>query len=417
MISVIKAGLLIDGTGSRLVRDATLIVENGWIKEIAHDTAAIPPGATVYDASAYNVIPGLIDIHTHLGYPSVSSLVLFRVSTQPTLAVLYAAQSAQASLAAGFTTLRTMGGPEFVSLRQAIDQGLLPGPRLVIAGIVAMSGGHTDRLYPPNYSRGSDHTADGVDEIRQRVRQFVRNGVDVIKVEATGGMIADGDTPDIQGYGFQELAAAAEAAHGLGKRLAVHAHSSEGVRNAAEAGADTIEHCTWADEQVLELVARKNIFITATCSIVEDSIRRFEQARQLPPDIDRRRAALEGKLRMLANARKMGVKVALGTDACGVSVHHGQNALEFELLCRAGFTPMESLLAGTQVAANALGLGDQVGTLEAGKQADLVVLTSNPLQDITSLQNQSNVLQVFKGGQLVVDRLSEPGKAWLRWSI
>jgi len=399
------------------VRDATLIIEDTRIREVRAGSGVLPPEARVYDASPYTVVPGLIDAHTHLGSPSVPSLPLFRVGTPPTLGVFYAAQSAQASLAAGFTTLRNMGGIEFVSVRQAIDGGLLPGPRLVIAGMVLMSGGHTDRLYPASYPRRPDHAADGVDQVRQRVRQFVLSGVDFIKVEATGGMIAEGDTPDIRGYTDQELAAAADEAHAFGKRMAVHAHSAEGVRRAVEAGADTIEHCTWADEEALERVARKDAFITATCSIVEDAIRRSQQGGQIVAATDKRRVALEAKLKMLATARKLGAKVAVGTDACGVYVPHGQNALEFELLCRAGFTPMESLLAGTKVAAEALGLGDRVGTLEAGKRADLVILARNPLDDINSLQNHGNVLQVFKDGQLVVDRLAETGKGWLRWSV
>jgi imidazolonepropionase-like amidohydrolase len=415
MLSAIKAGLLIDGTGSPPQPNVTLTVENGRIKHIHTGDTDLPPDGPVFDASDHVVIPGLIDIHTHLASPSGVDLALFRVEAPQPLMLFYAAQAAQAALAAGFTTLRNMGGIEFVALKEAIEKDLLPGPRLVIAGMIFMTGGHTDRLYPANYSRSPDHTADGADEVKRRARQFILAGADFIKVEATGGLMAKDDTPTICGYSNEELTVAGEVAHGFGKRLAVHAHSSEGVRRAVEAGADTIEHCTWADESALELVAKRGVFITATCSILEDAIRRLQAAGQNAAVIGKLDSGLQAKLRMLALAQELGVKVAVGTDACGKYVPHGQNALEFELLCRAGFSPMQSLLAGTKVAAEALGLAEELGTLEPGKQADLVILAGNPLDDITLLQDQANILRVFRGGLLVVDRLAGAGAGLLRW--
>jgi len=414
MFTVIRPGLLIDGTGAVPVRGATLVIEGTQVRDVYVGERPLPDDARVVDASSCTVIPGLIDAHVHLNNPTVPSLPLYRVGVPPTLAVLYGLQAALSSLAAGFTSLRTMGGPEYAALRQAIDAGLVPGPRVVVAGMVCMSAGHTDRLYPTNFFRSIEHSADGADQVRQRARRFLRAGVDSIKVEATGGMIAEGDTPDMRGYTDAELVAAAEEAHAFGKRLAVHAHSAEGVRRAIAAGADTIEHCTWADEAALEMVAAKGAYITATCSLVENGIR---QGGRPGPVLQKLQRGLDAKLQMLATSRRLGVKVAMGTDACGPSMPHGKNALELELLYRAGFTSMECLMSGTKVAAEAIGLGDLTGTLEPGKRADLLVLACNPLDDITALQNPANVLQVFKDGQLVVERLSERATGQLYWAV
>jgi imidazolonepropionase-like amidohydrolase len=417
MVTTIKAGLLIDGTGTPPAHDVSITIEGGRIGQILPGGADQTIGPEVFDASDCVVIPGMIDTHAHLASPSGVDLAMFRVESPATLTLFYAAQAAQATLAAGFTTLRNMGGVEMVHLKQAIDRGLLPGPRLIIAGMIFMTGGHTDRLYPSNYNRGQEHVADGVDEVTRRARKFVLSGIDFIKVEATGGMSATDDTPNVRGYSDEELAAAANVAHGFGKRLAVHAHSAEGVRRAVEAGADTVEHCTWADEEALERVAERGAFITATCSILEDAVRRIRAVDQSSPALVKLEAGLNAKLKMLADARRLGVKVVVGTDACGKYVPHGQNALEFELLCRAGFSPMESLSAGTRVAAEALGLQEEVGTLEPGKRADLVVLRHNPLDDIALLQDPGNVLAVFKDGLLAVDWLTGNNRGVLRWPL
>lgn len=417
MSLIIRAGLLIDGSGDTPKENVLIVVENGRIKEVIDDGKVLPESTPVVDYSSFTVMPGMIDTHTHLSYPAAMNLSNFRVETPPTLGVFYAAQSAHASLAGGFTTLRNMGGIEIVSLKRAVDAQLLPGPRMVVAGMVFMTGGHSDRLYPANYLRSATHSADGPEQVRQRVRQFLHAGVDFIKIEATGGLLAEGDTPDVWGYSKAEMAVAAEEAHHFGKRLAVHAHSAEGMLRALEVGADTIEHCTWADEEVLSVVAESGVYITVTCSILEDAIRLNRSSGQPTAMIDRLKEALDAKMQTLSAARKLGVKVALGTDACGRYVSHGSNAMELDLMRRAGFTPMECLLAGTKVAAEALGLGDLIGSLEPGKMADFIVLRYNPLEELSSLQEPRNVLQVYKEGQLLVDRLTGNRDATLCWPV
>ena len=411
-MKAIRAGVLIDGTGSQPVRGATVLTDGDRIASVipALDVE-VSDGVEIIDASDAVVMPGMIDLHVHLRNPHTDDVPAerryqYRVETEPQLAVFYAAHAAHITLMSGFTTLRNMGGIEYVALRQAIEERLVPGPRILVSGMVLMTAGHTDRTLPLTLPRSYPYeawkTADGVDGVRKRVRELVRAGADFIKFDAGGGL----HYPDVRLYSKPEVWAIVDEAHNFGLRVAAHAHGKEAILRAVQAGADTLEHGTILDDTCIEQMQKHGTTFVPTLAIMHDTITRGPKLGHRDALLSKYPQLQETRMRAVGRAHAAGIKIGLGTDSSGWLAPHGFNGIEFKLLTDAGLDPAAALAAGTSVAAQAIGLEKIVGTIEPGKRADLVILNANPLDDIASLAIPGNVRMVFRDGR----RVSPPWK-------
>lgn len=402
--TVIRAGALFDGTSERLQRDMTVIVRDGRIVEVGRNLA-VPEGAEVIDLSGHTVMPGLIDLHTHLmGDPSELGKdrggFLFRY---PDRAILLGAVHAETTLRAGFTTVRDVGAPgtTALALRDAITEGLVVGPR-IIAGIgMGTTGSHCDPatgVRPGNVELigADDYVFDGPDEARETVRRAVRAGADVIKICATAGVLSMSDDIGPAQMTPAELEAVIGTANSLNRRVVAHAHGLEGIRNAVAAGITTIDHGSILDDAVLREMKKRGTWLVPTM-MAYSAVMEMVDAGALPPGPAAKATAIRDVVRdSHRRAFRSGVKIAFGTDA-GV-FPHGENAGEFALMVEAGMAPAQALLAATRNAADALGHLDQFGTIEAGKLADIVAVEGNPLEDIRVMER---VGFVMKGGSTV----------------
>jgi imidazolonepropionase-like amidohydrolase len=408
--TLIHAGQLLDRPGRAPRSQATIVIRNDRIESILDgyafpaETGGVPADATVVDLRNRFVLPGLIDSHVHLATDKAGiERQLARISQSTADAAYEAAVNARKTLAAGFTTVRNLGDPENVvlALRDAIAAGKLPGPRILDAGYsISATAGHMDdtlgyREEIHEFFEQRENTCNGADDCRRAVRKQIARGVDVIKFGSTGGV----NSPIGLGLGRQmfddEARAIVETAHMYGKTVAVHAHGADGIVLALQAGVDSVEHGTLLDDEGLDLFVKTGAYYVPTLSTVNGYIERLEKNPDAyTPDV---RAKIEWRIgitgKSLEKAVPRGVKIAFGTDA-GVSMH-GRNADEFELMVKFGMTPGQAIAAATVNAADLLGLSEQVGTLEPGKQADLIAVEGNPLEDVTVLKD---VKLVMKGG-------------------
>ncbi|MEX0900813.1 MAG: amidohydrolase family protein [Gammaproteobacteria bacterium] len=404
--TVIRAGALFDGTSERVQRDMTVIVRDGRITEVGRNLA-VPDGAQVIDLSGYTVMPGLIDLHTHLmGDPSELGKdrggFLFRY---PDRAILLGAVHAERTLRAGFTTVRDVGAPgtTALALRDAIAEGLVTGPRIVAGIAMGTTGSHCDPatgVRPGNVelAGAEDYVFDGPDEARETVRRAVRAGADVIKICATAGVLSMSDDIGPAQMTPAELEAVIETARSLNRRVVAHAHGLEGIRNAVAAGITTIDHGSILDDAVLREMKKRGTWLVPTMMAYSAVMKMVDEG-TLPPGPAAKASAIRDVVRdSHRRAFRSGVKVAFGTDA-GV-FPHGDNAREFELMVEAGMAPAQALLAATRNAADALGRLDQFGTIEIGKSADIIAVEGDPLDDVRVMER---VGFVMKGGVVYSD--------------
>ena len=403
---VLRAARLLDGTGGATVRDAAVVITGDRITAAGPATGvAIPAGARVIDLGDVTLMPGFIDAHTHiigrsLGQPGGDDAV---VRDFPGYNVLLGAENARKTLMAGFTSIRNVGSPDFddMALRKAVDEGHAAGPRMENAGhSFGITGGHCDEngfkpgLEDADYRTG---VADGADEGRKAVRYQVKYGADVIKICATGGVLSEGDAIGATQYTLEEMQAIVAEAKKLERPVAAHAHGAEGIRLAVQAGVTSIEHGTFLDEEGARLMKAHGTFLVPTLQAMEASKAAAENGTLKGLRAQKALAAYAAGPRRIQLALQYGIPIALGTDA-GVGPH-GQNAEEFGLMVRAGLTPMQAIVAGTSTAARLLGWQDRVGTLSAGRLADVVAVPGDPLQDITVTRRVSFVM---KGGVVYV---------------
>jgi imidazolonepropionase-like amidohydrolase len=390
------AGTLIDGTGGAALKDVLIRIEGGRFKEVKAGSPR-PTGADVLDLSAHTVLPGFIDCHTHLtGSPNERGGAL-RMSG-PDYAIR-GVQYARDTLEAGFTTVRDLGAPGYVdvALKRAIQAGVIPGPRMFVATLaLSMTGGHGDLngLSPDVAFTGPTGVADGIDAIRKRIRENVKYGADVIKFSATGGALSEGDNPRLPAYSLEEMKAVVDEAHMLGKKVAAHAHGTEGIKRAVLAGVDSIDHGIYLDEEVVELMVERGTYLVPTLFIADTY---FEnRGRWGIPDFahEKIRVFIPHNLKSFELAYQKGVKIALGSDA-GVCFH-GEQIGDFRTYVKHGMKPMEAILAGTRVAAELLGKSDDLGTVSPGKLADLVAVSGDPLADIRNLEKVAYVIKEGK---------------------
>lgn len=406
---VLRAARVIDGTGAAPIRDGVVVVTDDRIVAVgAASTVRIPAGARQLNLGDVTLMPGFIDLHVHLIGREVEDAGAQTSATRdyPGFLAALGTEHARLTLMAGFTTARVVGAPGFqdVGLRAAIDGGYVPGPRLQVAGhALGITGGHCDENnFRPGLFDGTPETgiADGVDEVRAAVRYQVKYGADLIKTCATAGVLSGGSQGiGASQYSAEELEVMVAEARTLGRKVAAHAHGTDGIKRAVRAGVATIEHGSFLDEEGARLMAERGTYLVPTL-MAGEAVERAAAAGGLPPFVaEKARAAAAAMRNAIKIAKAAGTPIALGTDA-GVG-QHGENGHEFTLMVQwGGLTPMEAIVAGTSSAAKALGWEDRIGTLRAGLLADLVAVPGDPLRDVTLLERPSFVMKggvVFRG--------------------
>src|SRR6266850_1867788 len=406
-VTYVKAGRLFDGLSESYRQNVTLRIENDRIAAVG---VAPPPGASVIDLSNATVLPGLIDCHVHLEARADRFEDIWAFKTSPMSKAMVAVVHARRTLEAGFTSVRDVSSDPFVGpdLRDLINEGYLPGPRVVASGpCISITGGHCDlNQYPPNvridvYPLERDfQVVDGADQLRHVIRAQVKHGVDLIKVAASGGVFSRGDTPGAPQFTYEELRVAVEEAHKAGRRIAAHAHGTQSIKDATRAGVDSIEHGTLIDEEGIRLMRERRTFLVGDI-YNDDYILAHAEDLHIPREyVDKERAIGQLQRDNWAKAVKAGVRVAFGTDA-GI-FPHGDNAKQFAWMVRLGLPPARAILSATAWAAELLDRQNDVGTLQAGRYADLIAVPGDPLQDVRVLER---VPFVMKGGAVIKDEL------------
>ena len=412
---LIKAGRLVEPRGGTVLTNQAILIEGDRIKEVGPAGAVAghaPAGARVIDLASATVLPGLIDCHTHVtSDPGDYYRELFRQS--PIDEAVVAHVYARRTLAAGFTTVRNVGADEFVdvALRNAIDQGLVEGPRMQVSTTaLSATGGHGDLTGFSPYLRFQQFSgiANGVDQIREKIRFEIKYGADLIKVLAGAGVLSEEESVGGPQYTQEELNAVVEEAAMWGKKVAAHAHGAEAIKRAVRAGVASIEHGSLIDDEGIRLMKERGTYLVA--DIYNDDYILAEYTRLGYPQkiIDKERLVGRTQRENFQKAVRAGVKVAYGTDA-GV-YPHGWNAKQFAHMVRWGATPLQAIQAATVNAAELLGWADRVGAIAPGKLADIIAVAGDPLKDVTVLER---VGFVMKGGQVVKDSLT-PGPASAR---
>lgn len=392
----ITAARLIDGRGGAPITNAVVLIEGDRITAVG-SRLAIPPGTRVIDLGGATLLPGLIDCHTHItAQPGDYYDDLFRRS--PIDYAVVAPVYARRTLEAGFTTIRDVGAAEFidVALRNAINEGTIPGPRMQVATLtVGATGGHGDLTgFSPYIKFGQfSGVADGVDEIRKLVRFEVKNGADLIKLLASAGVLSEEESVGAPQYSQEEMNAVVQEAAMWGRKVAAHAHGAEAIKRAVRAGVASIEHGSLIDDEGIRLMKEHGTYLIA--DIYNDDYILAEYARMRYPQkiLDKERLVGRTQRENFRKAVKARVKIAFGTDA-GV-YPHGWNGKQFAKMVQYGLTPMQAIQAATVSAADLLGWSDRVGAITPGLYADMIATTGNPLDDVTELER---VAFVMKGG-------------------
>jgi imidazolonepropionase-like amidohydrolase len=400
-VTVLKAARMFDGRSNETLAGAIVIVEGGKIREVGVNLAA-PAGATVVDLGDATLLPGFIDAHTHITFEGSDNFLSdFFEGLRRTTAedAIRASVNARKVLEAGFTTIRNVGAydDQDIGLKNAIAKGVVPGPRILASRYpIGATGGHCDQTgFPPNTfgpewgpEKGK---AAGADQVRQAVRLQVKYGADVIKMCVSGGVLSLGDEVSVPQMTDEEIAAAVDEAHRLNKKAAAHAHGDLAARAAVKAGIDSIEHGSFLSDDTLALMKTKGTYLVPTLLIGEWVVR---PTATFPPAIAAKaKEAIAKRSDMFRHAQKAGVRIAFGTDA---AFSYGVQAQEFALMTGLGLSPAAALRT-IPAAAELLGLSSQIGTLEKGKEADIVAVPGDPLKDIKATEK---VFFVMKGGKV-----------------
>jgi len=401
--TAIVGATLIDGTGADPVAKSTIIIEDG---RIVRAGAGIEPplDAEVLDAAGRTVMPGMIDCHVHMLFQPAS--LQERLLTPPTLQAFIGARNALATLDAGVTAVRDAGmTPQ--GFKMALERGLIPGPRMKIAvAILSQSGGHGDQTMPsgvrarqPGGPEFPENIADGPDEVRKAVREMLHAGADFIKFCATGGVLSPSDEPGHTQFTPAEIAVMVEEAHAAGKTCMSHAQGAQGIRNAVIAGVESIEHGIFLEDDVIEEMKRRGTFLVPTLVAPLWVIRGAEKnpGSVLPQSVRKSKEVMEDHKASFTRAAQAGVRIAMGTDS-GVGPH-GRNAEELERMVEGGLTPMQAIVATTKTASECIRMEREIGTIEAGKLADVIVVDGDPLADIKVLQDQAKLSLIMQGGR------------------
>jgi imidazolonepropionase-like amidohydrolase len=391
--TLVRAGHLVDVHAGRLLDAQTLIVSGDRIVAVEPTAQAHPePADKVIDLGDATLLPGMIDVHTHLTMDTNFD-PYHELSTTVAKSALIGARNARVTLEAGITTVRNVGADGFadVDLRDAINEGLVDGPHMQVSGpALGITGGHMDEnLLPESYHLTGGGVADGIPAVQHMVRENIKYGADLIKIGATGGVLSKGDDPQASQYTLEEMQAIVADAHRLGRKVAAHAHGAQGILWASEAGVDSIEHGTYINDEDIRMMKARGTYFVPTAYLVDW----MRENGHLPPFYIKKMQDVSAVEKVNAkHAIAAGVKVAMGTDAAVYP--HGLNAREFEVYVRDfGMTPLESLRTGTVNAAELMGWSDRVGSLDPGKWADAVAVQGDPLKDITVLQHPVFVMK------------------------
>lgn len=398
----LMAARLIDPTAGRVVSDAALVIDEGRIVASgSRSTVAVPSGARIIDLGPKTLLPGLIDMHTHLvGDATLGGYNALAQSRES--GAVHAVANARATLLAGFTTVRDVGNDGFadVAVRDAVNAGVVPGPRIFASGpSIGIVGGHCsdNNLLPADAEIVGDGVATGPWEMRTKVRRNIKFGADVIKTCSTGGVFSKGTTPGGAQNSIEELQAIVAEAHQRGLKVASHAHGTEGIKNAIRAGVDTIEHASILDGEAISMAKRAGVYLVMDIYNSEYTQAEGRKNGELEEFLRKDAEIAEVQRESFRAAVKAGARLAFGTDS-GV-YPHGDNARQFAWMVKYGMTPMQAIRSATSVAAEALGKPGELGCVRAGCTADLIAVAGDPLGDVTALEQVSFVMKagaIFK---------------------
>src|SRR5215831_11020542 len=400
--TLIRAGKLIDVKTGRVLTDQAILIEGNLIKEVGPADQVkghAPAGARVIDLSSKTVLPGLIDCHTHLTFDP-TSLGYEALGISIPREALIGARNARVTLEAGFTTVRNVGanGYSDIALRDAINAGDVPGPRIVASGPpIGSTGGHVDvSLLAPEFHYKADGVADGVPAVIAKTREIIKYGADCIKIAATGGVLSKGDSPGAEQFSDDEIRAIVTEAHRLGRKVAAHAHGAAGIKQAVQAGVDSIEHGSFIDDEAIQMMKQKGTYLVPTLYLGDWFLENYKRVGVPEFMVAKARVVMPAARKNVARAFAAGVKVAFGTDAAVYP--HGLNAREFAVMVKLGMTPMQAVQAATINAADLIGWSDRAGSIEPGHYADIFAVSGDPSTDVTVLEK---VEFVMKGGKVV----------------
>jgi imidazolonepropionase-like amidohydrolase len=412
----VTGSTLIDGNGGAVIKDPVIVLQGRRIREVSTKAKTqVPQGANVLDCSGYTLMPGMCDLHIHTMMFNCLTFHNYRVAQweiTPQLQQMYCLFHAQMCFDMGFTTLRDLGlnssrgllTNELCAVRDAINAGIVDGPRMFVAGFTTITGSHLDLIQPRAMLRVGFQTADGPWELRKLARTNLLAGADLIKTCASGGGGTDKEDPDIRNMTQEEIDAIVDEAHAFHKSCAVHCFTTEAHRMALKAKADTIEHMVFSDDETIAMIAEAGTPVTPTLSHRTDHAIQNRKDQGTPMFILNKMRYLQPYCYdTFQKMYKAGVKIALGTDM-GYDPEMGTNAGEMKIWIDLGMKPMDAIKAATKNAAEALKMGQELGTVEAGKLADIVAVDGDPLKDITCLQEKKNIKLVMKEGKVYADR-------------
>lgn len=415
-VKAIKCGNLIDGNGGKPVKNAVILIRGDRIAAVgpAKDVK-IPKNAEVINCSKYSVMPGMMDLHIHLCMYNNLTFKNYRVAqweVTPELQQMYMLFHSQMCLDRGFTTVRDLGfmssyglmTDQSCAVRDAIDAGIFAGPRIISAAFTVGTGSHLDLINPRSARRDPLATADGPDEMRKLARRNLLSGVDWLKTCASGGGGTDKEEPDIRNHTPEELRVTCEEAHMQHKHCAIHCFTPEAQLIAIEAGADTLEHMVFNNEEAIDKIVETQIPITPTLSHRTDHAIEIRREIGTPQfTLDKMKQIQPNCFETFQKLYKAGANIAMGTDM-GFEPDMGSNGGELVTYVELGMKPMDAIVTATRNAARALHLDDEIGTLEKGKFADVVVVEGDPSRNIKALEPRENIKMVLKEGRVYVDR-------------
>jgi imidazolonepropionase-like amidohydrolase len=408
---LIRNGTLIDGTGAAPLTDAAVLVKDNHIQAVGKANSIRLPDAqiTEIDAKGGFILPGMIDTHVHVMLEGVN--IVRDMMTPFSMRFYNSVTYLRNTINAGITSVRDAGGAD-AGTKQAVESGVIVGPRLQISiSVLTTTGGHGDGWMLSGmeydlfmaYPGFPECRVDGVEDCRRKVREVLRAGADVIKICSTGGVLSPTDHPEFTQFSPEELEVIVrEAAYRRGVKVMSHAQGAEGVKNAIRAGVHSIEHGIFLDEEAIELMLKHGTYLVPTLLAPLAVLEAGEKGGMPEYGIRKSREVIEIHSDSISRAHKTGVRIAMGTDA-GV-MPHGTNLRELGLMNKIGMTPMQTIVSTTKTAAECLGWDDKVGTVEAGKLADIILLKTDPLKDIRSLENIDNIPLVMKDGKVVKDK-------------